>query len=666
MALKGTEKLILIRELNAIRLSLPIQKGVDKLKSVKRINEIRVLLSIDSSSEKCLELDINDLEKSIESMRDYIKNGIDLMPKSLHKTEIETLIKVLFSLNDIETSKNAGIDFFGIYEDLKEKLSDENTQTDETALSHFSYFSRDIDFGHLANAAYFRVEQIKTANEAAHETTPEILAKIKELDDLRDDLYTKTAGLVTKRRENAGTGNHVGYGESLVIDVEALTSQQQEMEQALTEEYKSLMAKLHQANDEIQKLRNEKYIERDKTIELAKEKLKSIGEPIISDLLAQSPITQEQAETWANAQIIDKSSITRLQKQGYKKEDVRKDMAEFYRISGGKLRRIDIIANGSKRANAGGIGQVEGVEIHVGSSFDKRVLWHELAHHLEADSAAKQASNDFLIKRRESDTVYSLSSLTGNRGYGRDEGAYKDSFINEYVGKVYRDGTTEVFSMGVENLSDPVKLATMIAKDPEMAAMIIGYLKADLSPATKALQKLQNSKAGENQAKREESKNEYQDAVDKLAAQVSITNDGWFDNLDDDSKKRLISGYYHSLKDEKSKFVGSWGAYRVFSGVFVSRKTKRKTKGFSVCFTDRVGTLKAGEGSYGYAAYFDPPFSMIGSDLTQVKAMINIAKNEMHDDLSKVMYNLFVFNSEEQRQRDLIKYANKILGTPNE
>ena len=75
-----------------------------------------------------------------------------------------------------------------------------------------------------------------------------------------------------------------------------------------------------------------------KTIDLAKEELKFIGEPIITDLLAQSPITQEQAETWVNAQIIDKSSLKPLQNQGYAKEDVRKDMVEFYRISGGNLR----------------------------------------------------------------------------------------------------------------------------------------------------------------------------------------------------------------------------------------------------------------------------------------------------------------------------------------
>jgi len=51
MAITGIEKVRLIKELNAIRLSLPSQKGVEKLKSVKRINEIRVLLSVESSAD---------------------------------------------------------------------------------------------------------------------------------------------------------------------------------------------------------------------------------------------------------------------------------------------------------------------------------------------------------------------------------------------------------------------------------------------------------------------------------------------------------------------------------------------------------------------------------------------------------------------------------------
>jgi len=71
---------------------------------------------------------------------------------------------------------------------------------------------------------------------------------------------------------------------------------------------------------------------------LGKTRRADSGAPIITDLLAQSPVTQEQAETWVNAQIIDKSSLKPLQNQGYAKEDVRKDMVEFYRISGGNLR----------------------------------------------------------------------------------------------------------------------------------------------------------------------------------------------------------------------------------------------------------------------------------------------------------------------------------------
>ena len=665
MAITGIEKVRLVKELNAIRLSLPSQKGVEKLKYVKRINEIRVLLSVESSADSGdLYVDASDILKSIKSLQNYIDGELKTLSPAMRNLEISRLKVVLeFIRRRIQSTDPLTGDFSRLLISLEKA----EIRTDETLLDHFYSLSSDMRLDVKSGYSEVWVDEIKSAK-----SEPETLAKIREVEDLQENLLRKVLEIGIKRKENAGKGNHnhVGYGEILIVDVDVLTSQQKEIEQSLASEYEEIYKRINDIGDEIKILRYEKYEQRDKKIKLANEKLTSVGETVIADLLAQSPITQEQAETWANAQIIDKSSLARLQKQGYKKEDVRKDMAEFYRISGGKLRRIDIVANGSKRANASGIGQVEGLEIHVGASFDKRVLWHELAHHLEADPAAKQAANDFLLKRREDDKVYSLASLTGNRGYRKDEGAYKDSFIHEYVGKVYRGGETEVFSMGVENLSDPIKLATMIAKDPEMAGLVIGYLKSSLSKSMKLSQKNYDAVASQNQANREESQNKYQNAVEKLAAQVTLADDGWFDNLDDESKRYLVSGQYYYLTDKDAKFVGSWGDFRVFSGKFISRKTKRKMKGFSVCNCRGFISLILSNGNddgQGRRAFRNAPFAMLGSDLTQVKAIINIAKNELDGDLlNSAMYNLIVFNDEEQHQTDIILYANKILGVPNE
>ncbi|MGN8554582.1 UNVERIFIED_CONTAM: hypothetical protein OHV15_18560, partial [Microbacterium sp. SLM126] len=162
-------------------------------------------------------------------------------------------------------------------------------------------------------------------------------------------------------------------------------------------------------------------------------------------------------------------------------------MAEYYRLSGGKASAIRIGIDGGRRANAVGVtARTDEKVINLGSRFNKTVLFHELAHHLENDPIAMAASNGFLKRRRESDTKFTLRSLTGNKGYGPMEVAYKDGFIDPYVGKVYPGGITEVFSMGVQYLANPSHAAILAAKDPHMLELITGYLSAPLTPAMHA------------------------------------------------------------------------------------------------------------------------------------------------------------------------------------
>jgi hypothetical protein len=126
----------------------------------------------------------------------------------------------------------------------------------------------------------------------------------------------------------------------------------------------------------------------------------------------------------------------------------------------------------------------------LGQKFDKRVLFHELAHLLEQDPAAQQAAQGFLIKRRTSTTTKSLRKMTGNKGYRPTEEAYPDSFIDPYIGKYYERGETEVFSMGVESFSHPSLLALRIAKDPEMFALVAGFLQSAQNPLFLAMKRL--------------------------------------------------------------------------------------------------------------------------------------------------------------------------------
>jgi len=215
-----------------------------------------------------------------------------------------------------------------------------------------------------------------------------------------------------------------------------------------------------------------------------------VGAELIDDLLAQSPISRQQAQAWADAQVIGKAAQARLKKMGYGMQYVRWDMAEFYRLSRGRLGNIRIESAGGRRANATDIDSSDDGIINLGSRFDKRTLFHELAHHLEQDPAAQQAAQGFLAKRRTKDSPVPLRKLTGNKGYGPDETAYPDDFISPYIGKFYPTGLTEVFSMGVESFSDPALLAMRIAKDPEMFSLIAGFLQSEPHPLFQAMKRL--------------------------------------------------------------------------------------------------------------------------------------------------------------------------------
>lgn len=194
-------------------------------------------------------------------------------------------------------------------------------------------------------------------------------------------------------------------------------------------------------------------------------------------IIEASPISAEQATAWAGAQTITPAAANRLRKMGYDPKQVRLDMAEFYRLTGGRLASVTIASKGQKRANAEGVHGHDSSIINMGARFGKRTLFHELGHHLESDSMVLAAAKAFLEKRREGDKLHKLSVLAGHNGYGPKELAYKDSWFDVYVGKHYAN-TTEVLSMGVESFCDDATLMERIQTDPEHFALIAGFMRA--------------------------------------------------------------------------------------------------------------------------------------------------------------------------------------------
>jgi len=114
-------------------------------------------------------------------------------------------------------------------------------------------------------------------------------------------------------------------------------------------------------------------------------------------------------------------------------------------------------------------------QIFVTANDNIAIHVHELGHVIEENieeigAVAKQ----FLADRTEGEVAVSLTSLTGKSGFGADEVAKKDKFIDPYIGKQYKDGYTEVTSMTLQFLyEDWQKFADA---DSDMFDLMVGLL----------------------------------------------------------------------------------------------------------------------------------------------------------------------------------------------
>jgi hypothetical protein len=103
--------------------------------------------------------------------------------------------------------------------------------------------------------------------------------------------------------------------------------------------------------------------------------------------------------------------------------------------------------------------------------------FHEMAHHCEYQDKSAGVEAQEWVKGRSNGEITPLSELTGNNGYGADESAHPDSFIDHYVGKLYGQGITEVHSMGLQAFADPDKLVDLYKQDPEHFRLMMRYIR---------------------------------------------------------------------------------------------------------------------------------------------------------------------------------------------
>jgi hypothetical protein len=149
---------------------------------------------------------------------------------------------------------------------------------------------------------------------------------------------------------------------------------------------------------------------------------------------------------------------------------IKQSIRDFYALTGEmSSETLEAVVISDKRPMA----SVGGGFIEVGD--DRSDIFHEAAHHIEADTdiylAAKQWRDSRAIGPAKP-----LAEITGISEYG-DEEAVPGNFINPYVGKVYYgEDSTEVVSVGLEHFSNTQAMRTLYQGDREHFDLMVGIL----------------------------------------------------------------------------------------------------------------------------------------------------------------------------------------------
>lgn len=312
--------------------------------------------------------------------------------------------------------------------------------------------------------------------------------------------------------------------------------------------------------------------QRQVTLARAGATLRDAGASVIEAFKGWSPVSEQQAVDWAAKQEISKAAVTRMKKGGYPVEQVRADMAEFYRLSAGRLGAVKINTNGSKRANATGIHGHGSAVINIDGDFDKRTLWHELGHHLESNPSILWAAKAFLNKRSDGSGLHTLRSLTGNNGYRSSEKAYRDHFFSHYVGKFYSDAT-EVMSMAMESMSDPLLLGQRMAQDPEIFKLLEGVMKTPENKLMKLIHDVREKNATVQSEFMEAQADARVGLLKAVASKVALQSD--MPAVNQEALAR-IDGWYkrvHSLQSFVGAHIDDKTVYLVYAAAKVSEYT---------------------------------------------------------------------------------------------
>ncbi len=599
-AMSPIERVKITSDLSAKIKDIDSSKGLDRIKLAKSISELvaRLTGSKIAAIQGRFFFSLADKQKSIESLSQYLKSGMKSLTRIERVYEAQVISELSYESGARELAAEAIKASEG--EMLSTIAMSQKNAAQVDAFNHLHSKGVKVDID--PDAILKKTAEIDAKRKSGAILDPAYSA-LKKVYDAASDEYLKTADRLYRERAVIVQTNQNGY------DSDAFREKLLEIEK-LNADWSANGAKMR---DEVNALSKAFYA----SIDIEKQNaLGGVGQDILDRIALASPVTREQASEWAKKQVIDKGAAEKMKRLGYSAEQAVKDMADFYLLTGGKSSAIRLSLDGKKRANAVGIETRVGEKIiNLGSRFDRTVLFHELAHHMESDPLAMAASNGFLLKRRQSDQLFRLDEMTGHYkkdgGYDPHEVAYKDSFIDHYIGRCYvGSDITEVFSMGLQYLSSPESACLFAAKDPEMFAMITGYITSKLTPAMRAKVSMHETAISDlSEAKKTEDQ-VYDEAIKVLSEKVSIVDDGWSKVAYQRNDVRGLLPSYTSSMMQMPDYIGAYAGYRIslaptrtmrpaetarhIGSRNVMAETRRRASGFRKIrpFTDRLNWQK--------------------------------------------------------------------------
>lgn len=332
-----------------------------------------------------------------------------------------------------------------------------------------------------------------------------------------------------------------------------------EQREALKEQYKPKMDALQaRADAEYKTLKSILYDDLEANYKAQKERIQAekiaMAKSVKDAVFAQSTVSYEDAEKWITDKVtITKAVTSKMKKNGITPEKFNQDLKDFFVITNGRLGKIKIDTKNHQRAYASGTTthESEGF-VMLDNDFSQRVLWHELAHHLESDDNLRRVAQEY-IKSRSLDggKRHKIRDLTGSKAYGHGEIAYKTDMYSHYAAKIYAHGSTEVFSMGVEALYNEETLFSTMLMDPKTIEFVTGALMQSKPEMDLINQKLRDGILDTNADIENTRIDMYQEVFQQLAGVVKFSESVSM-TMDD-----LIPGDRETLQEWGAKFYGT-------------------------------------------------------------------------------------------------------------